>query len=570
MKWVSTKPFNRLRFILDSRLTLGNVLDKVCEVHRNGATFHLAEPLPYSGLPASSVSCVDLKAFANKVSNVLVGAGLKRFDRVAIIKTHAPDYFFLGLAVIRAGGISVPIHPGMSPTDLGHYLAHVGARFVITDPETFAGFQTIAPNTSVERWIFTSTPAAVMRVPHLALDRELPEASSSFQPVELARDADVLIVHTSGTTGFPKGVLCGNEGIMTALRANLLIQPFTRKNRGLLVGPYNHYATHLGLLTALVGAAPAWLVSKFDPEVVLRTIERERINVYVGFPDTYLRMHNHGLDAYDLGSVRAWMAAADATHEVHVRSFTSKGALFRLFGVRLIRSVFVDAWGTSEIGFFGLARFSTSFTRLFGRCIGKPSLFGPRVKIADENGRPLRRRQVGRFMVKGPTLFKGYWNAHDRLHGVMMDGWWWTGDVGYRDRLGRFFQLDRASDVIALDGHTIYTLPMEESLLKLPGIAEVVVIGLPKADGRLAPVAIVSLRDRGVVEPEVLRATANLQLGDLGRLERVVVVDDAQIPRGLTGKVLKRQLRERYAELLLAPALANLERPKQVAHVAPA
>jgi len=561
MEWVQTKPFNRLRFIFDSKLSLANALDKVCDVHRSGATYYLNEPLPYGGLPDRAVTCKDLRGFVNRVSNVLVAAGLKRFDRVAIYKTESPDYFFLGLAVIRAGGISVPVHPGMPLTDLSNYLAHVGARFVITDPKTFGGGmgQLQATGLALEKWIFTSSPPPDVSVPHVALEAQLPSASAEFEPVKLARDADVLIVHTSGTTGFPKGVLCGNNGIMQALRTNLMIQPFTRKNRGLLVGPYNHYASHLGLLTALVGAAPAWLHNTFDAEAVLRTIEAERINVYVGFPDTYLKMYNHGLERYDLSSMRAWMAAADASHEVHVRAFTRKGALFRLFGRPLMRSVFADAWGTSEIGFFGLARYSLSTTRRFGRCIGRPSPigFGPRVKIADEHGRSLPPGQIGRFMVRGPTLFKGYWNAHDRLHGVLIDGWWWTGDVGYRDRLGRFYQLDRVTDVIEAGERRIYTLPIEEQLLKLADVGEAVVVGVPRKDGRAAPIAIVSPLPGKSIDSEAFLVAANGRLKVDNQLDRVVVVEEKGIPRGLTGKVLKRQLRERYANLLTGDHAAH-------------
>ncbi|HEX8701960.1 MAG TPA: class I adenylate-forming enzyme family protein [Myxococcaceae bacterium] len=550
MDWVKTRFFNRLRFALDSKLSLANVADKAAAAQASGAVFYLHEPLRYSGLPEQAVSAREMLGFVNRVGNLLLAAGLKRFDRVAIYKTHSPDYFFLGLAIVKAGGIAVPINPRMAHRDLGNYLAHTGARFVITDPETFtSGVQEVAARSSVEKWIFTSAPAATA-VPSMVLERELPGASDQLEPVELASDSDVMIVHTSGTTGFPKGVLIGNGGIMSALRANLAIQPFSRKNKALFVGPYNHYATYLGMMTSLVGGAPVWVLSKADPEVVLRTIEREKISVYVGFPDTYLGMYHHGLDKYDLSSMRAWMSAADASHEVHVRAFVQHGALYRVFGRPVTRSVFVDAWGTSELGFFGLTRIAFAGTQRYGRCIGRQSIFGHKVKIADERGRPLKPGEVGRFMVKGPMLFKGYWNAHDRLHGVMIDGWWWTGDVGYRDSSGRFYQLDRAVDVMETRQGPVYTLPIEELLLKFPEVGEAVVFGVPDADGNTVPAAVVYPKPGAAANADELLRRINQQLEPQAALRRIVLVDVEEIPRGLTGKVLKRQVRERFVDLV--------------------
>lgn len=550
MEWVSTRLFNRLRFALDSELTLANAADKAAAAHRAGAVFYLHEPLRYSGLPERQVSAREALGFMNRVGNILLAAGLKRFDRVAIYKTHSPDYFFLGLAIVRAGGIAVPINPRMAHRDLSYYLKHTGARFVITDPESFTGgLQELVASAGVEKWIFTSEPP-VKTIPSVVLARELPGASDQLTPVELASDSDVMIVHTSGTTGFPKGVLIGNGGITAALRANLAIQPFSRKNKALFVGPYNHYATYLGMLTSLVGGAPVWVLSKADPESVLGTIEREKISVYVGFPDTYLNMYHHGLDKYDLSSIRAWMSAADASHEVHVRAFTQQGALFRVFGRPLIRSVFVDAWGTSELGFFGLTRISFSSTSRYGRCIGRQSFLGHRVKIADETGRPLKPGQVGRFMVKGPMLFKGYWNAHDRLHGVMIDGWWWTGDVGYRDKAGRFYQLDRAVDVVETRQGPVYTLPVEELLLKFPEVGEAVVFGVPDADGTMVPAAVLSPMPGMAIDAGKLLQRINAQLEPKAALRGLSLVNAEDIPRGLTGKVLKRQVRERFANLV--------------------
>jgi acyl-CoA synthetase (AMP-forming)/AMP-acid ligase II len=170
------------------------------------------------------------------------------------------------------------------------------------------------------------------------------------------------------------------------------------------------------------------------------------------------------------------------------------------------------------------------------------------VKVADETGRPLPAGQVGRLMVKGPTVFKGYWNEHHRLHGVVLDGWWWTGDLARHDRKGRFYQLDRDSDCIRTNACPIYTLLVEEELLKHPDVHEAVVIGIPAADGGEKPLIVLQAKEGRDTfdEPAAMRWIAeNIPL-PRPCTDVIVVRNDVDLPRGLTGKILKRVLRDRY------------------------
>jgi acyl-CoA synthetase (AMP-forming)/AMP-acid ligase II len=152
-------------------------------------------------------------------------------------------------------------------------------------------------------------------------------------------------------------------------------------------------------------------------------------------------------------------------------------------------------------------------------------------------------------MVKGPTLFKGYWNSHDRLHGTMYDGWWWTGDIGYRDRWGRFYHLDRATDVIYTAQGPVYSLLAEEVLMNHPDVGEVSVFGVPTADGKQKAIAVVNARAGREIDTASLRVWTNELLRLSGPIADILAVDLDEVPRGLTGKVLKRVLREQYAVL---------------------
>jgi acyl-CoA synthetase (AMP-forming)/AMP-acid ligase II len=321
--------------------------------------------------------------------------------------------------------------------------------------------------------------------------------------------------------------------------------------------PFNHQAAHVVMTLGLFDKVRMWSLDRFEPRAALELIQRERIHCFIGFSDTYLRMYEEGLDAYDLSSVRFWLNSADAAHDVHMQAFTRRGVCLGLFGRPLLRSIFLDGVGASEVGTSAVARAVFSFTRpTFRRRVGRTWPFGPQVKIADEHGEPLPPGQVGGFMVRGRTVFKGYWNAHERLHGNLQGGWWRTGDVGYRDRLGRYYHLDRAVDVIHTPAGPVYSLLFEELLLSHPDVSEVAVIGVPGPGEGQVPVAVLYARRGHTLDAEAVLAWTNERSRQVRGLEQVIVVEREGIPRGLTGKVLKRVLRERYAHRLQDEAVA--------------
>jgi acyl-coenzyme A synthetase/AMP-(fatty) acid ligase len=296
----------------------------------------------------------------------------------------------------------------------------------------------------------------------------------------------------------------------------------------------------------MLGNLRVWPISRTESGWVQKLIDRERITIFFGFPDVYLRMYEEGLDAYDLSSVQVWIATADTSHEVHKRAFCRKGALLRLRGRPLLGSLFLDVLGTSEVGWGALSRFTSSCSKpRHDRLVGRPSyLAGPKVKIADETGRRLPPGTVGHLMVKGPTLFKGYWNAREQPR--RPDGWWWTGDIGYQDRFGRVYHMDRAVDVIRTRDGPVYTLLAEEVLMSHPDVSEAAVFGVTDPLGEEVPVALVYPKAGHTIDSEACRAWVNGRLQRSAGLRQLAVVSPDDIPRGLTGKVLKRVLRARY------------------------
>ena len=541
---------SRLKIVLDADLTVSNLLDRMAVHAPDQEVFrfedHSLEPY---GITGRALTIKQVHAIVNQMAHAMSEHGIGRYDRVAIWKANSLDYFLISMAAIRLGGITVPINGGMTPADLVAYLTKIGPTALCLDRQALDRLHAagIEPATLAPRLFITDAAGAPARGT-IDFAGSVHAASPDGEGAAIPHDAHVMICHTSGTTGFPKGVLHCSESLTLAVRGQLRIQPITHRNVALMAAPMNHHIALSGCMTNVAGGLPVCIAVESDPDFLLRMIERQKVNIFFAFPHTYLEMYRAGPGRYDLSSMRMWMSGADAMHEVHIREFTRHGAFLRVGGKPAMRSVFMELLGTSEVGIVALMKISTSGTTRFARCVGKRTPISPKVKVADEHGRELPAGEVGRLMVKGPTVFKGYWNEHHRLHGVVTDGWWWTGDLARRDSKGRYYQLDRDSDCVRTNAGPIYTLPVEEELLKHPDVHEAVVIGVPAEDGGQKPMIVLQAkegRDEFDADKAECWIAEHIALARPCR-DVVVVREDADLPRGLTGKILKRVVRDRH------------------------
>jgi len=554
---------NRIRFIADRQLTIGNLIHKVVTAHGDMPLFTLDFDLGYGNLKGD-ITGHDFFRFLSQFRNILATEfDLQRYQRVAILKRNSPEYFFCGYGVMYAGGIAVPINGGMSTDDVVHYLNYTGSRLLITDVDSYRRLEANLWKVKCLEGVIIADNVPLDQPPRLPfikvaemMDLFARVPVQDFPPVVMNGDDICLICHTSGTTGFPKGVVHTNATLVAGLRRQLVAEPVTSKDRAMSASPFNHFINYTGLLSAMLANVQTWLVTRDSPENILGLIDSVGITVVFCFPHTYLAIYEHGLQNYRLDSVRLWLAGADASHEAHIAPFLEKGAFLRLFGKPVVASIYADTYGSSEVGFAALFRFASRHSRLFGRHIGKPNMVGPCIKVVDEQGREMLAGKPGRLVVKGPTVFKGYWNDMQKTLETVQNGWLWPGDIGYCDLQGRFFHLDRATDVIRKNGHDVYSLSIEEIILKFPEVIEAVVIGKAamvrsgnhfgqdSVQSRIA--AFIQFDDhcRDEAQRRTIADAINASLGANEKIDEFYSVYDKQIPRGLTGKVPKRIMRE--------------------------
>ncbi len=533
----------RIKFIFDKTLTVSNVLDKSVKAYGSDYTIlKFSGSQEHLGIKGNELTLGELKNVVNQLSNYLTKIGIKRFDRVAICKKGGVDYLIFSLAIYRCGAISVPINGNMSSENLNKYLESTGSRFVFVDADSISKLD---PKTIASSAI-SAIKTGKKGVELLGVDEgevALSSMSNDYEPVQIHDHDDVIIVHTSGTTGFPKGVLHGSHSMIRGTKAQLKLQPVTQKNYFLTASPTNHHITQASILAILTSGIPAFIPESENPVELLKIIEKEKITLMLAFPDVYSEMCTQDLAKYDLSTIKVWMAGGDSSHEVHIKKLTSHGAFLRMFNKKIIGSAYTEFFGTSEVGFAAFMKVSYFSTSQFQRCVGKPTPFSPKVKVADPEGNPLPPGVPGRLMVKGPTLFKGYWNAHDKLHGVYIDGWWWTGDVVYKDSKNRYFHMDREIDVIETKGYQVFSLPIEEVVLKHPSVFEVVVVSKKQNDETIPLVIVEPVKGKHVTEDEI-RQEISKELSGLPLFEVEILKPSQSFPRGLTGKVLKKKIRE--------------------------
>lgn len=564
-------------------ISLDRIADRAARMHGERPLFTCDRPAAWTVPALREIYRDPLVWSAERILRTVDGLavmlrGLPAFEhgaRVAILKENHLDMHFLMQGIVRAGGIAAPLNDGFAADMVEPYLAHLGASLLISDTRTLgrvldAGGELAPARTVMLAEARLDGDAAQQRVLAMLRRRshqhvlfiEEALAAATPQAVLPQRDADevLYVVHSSGTTGFPKAVMLRNEAQSHAVRGWLSYVHLSRtRDRGYLAVPNNHQAVILTFNSALLLGLPLHWSSPytrgaFDSARTLRELAGGGYTGFFAFPVAYTELKEHRLDPQQLRRMRFWASTADATHEAIIKRFVAVGGAFRSIGIPKAGAIYLDAQGSSEVGAPSVVRYYSPFTRHWGRRIGKPGStpFGPSIRIADSEGSPVARGEPGRLEVRGRTVLRAYWNDHGMTVSAIRRGWFFTGDMVRLAEDGHLVQLDREVDVIHTARGPVYSLLIEEVLHKDPAVFDACVFGARQADGTQSPAAAVVLREGMKVDAASLRTRFNQQLPERERLSSVRLVRWDEMPIGLTGKSLKRVFRE-ASELDCAP-----------------
>jgi acyl-coenzyme A synthetase/AMP-(fatty) acid ligase len=555
----------RARLLVDRELGAGNFLFRTVAANpRRDQPFLFAQRPDGKGPDdVDAYSLSDLALVTTRRAGWLHAHGVHHGDPVAVYVGEGIEPFLQYLALTSLGAIPALVN-GRMPADVAaRYIAHVGAVGLIADPEQRRQLARLpdADTAFFAQLRFDVTPAEVAA--SVEADPKLP----AIYPYQHGARDIVMLSHSSGTTGAPKAATFGHEQFFRGKRNRLWSFPSTSADRMLTTLPHSHSAGISYLMTATLLGLPTLATAGHEPDLVLPAMRSFQPTVVTGFPQTWIDLLDVGIDEDAARRVRMWINTGDSAHEKHVRSLVALGSRPRRFRPALRGSSFVDGLGSSEMGMALFRKVSTPDTQLYDRHVGSPQRIVRDVAVFDDEGRRVPDGTPGMLGVLTPTVTPGYWDDTERTVRSTFGGYWLTGDIVRRDAKGRYFHLDRVQDVIHGADGPIYSLPMEEVLLKTSAIADCAVVGVPAGRGGVdpveVPVAMVRLRIGESASASALLAEANNALREAGltQLSALVLADHhGGLPIGPTGKVLKRMLRERLAALDLVMSEGDLGR----------
>lgn len=475
-----------------------------------------------------TLSYAALDALMDRVAAALWRDGVQRGDAIAICAGTSIAYAGTYLGALRAGVVVAPLAPGATAESLGGMVRDAGARLLFTDREVA---QALGPRAATVPRILLDEAAG-----GLGWQAWLAPLGARVPDAEVDADWPFNIIYSSGTTGEPKGIV-QPHGMRWAHVQRGATYGYGPDTVTLLSTPLYSNTTLVVFFPTLAYGGTVLLMGKFDAAAYLALAERERVTHTMLVPVQYQRL----------------MARPDfGQHDL--RSFRMKFCTSAPFSAALKAEV-LARWPGGLVEFYGM-------TEGGGTCIleahrhpdklhtvGQPAQ-GHDIRLIDEQGREVSAGEAGEVVGRSPGMMRGY---HGRPEKTREAEWYApdgqrfirTGDIGRFDDQGFLMLFDRRKDMIISGGFNIYPSDLEAVLREHPSVQDAAVVGVPSEQWGETPVAYVVLREGQGVAADELRDWMNQRVGKTQRLADLCYLDE--LPRSAIGKVLKRELRERYA-----------------------
>jgi long-chain acyl-CoA synthetase len=465
------------------------------------------------------VTYAMLDDLASRVAGFLKDRGLAPGDRVGVMLPNVPYFGIVYYGVMRAGGVVVPMNVLLKSREVRFYISDPDAKFLFgwhefADSARQGGREAGAEVISVKPGDFESLLADARRAPE----------DAERNPSDTA-----VILYTSGTTGTPKGAELTHSNMRENCRygATELVRV---SEQDVILGAlplFHSFGQTCCMNNAVRAGACLTLIPRFDPVKALEIIQRDQVTLFEGVPTMYHAMLNHpDRERYDISHLRTCVSGGSAMPVEVMRGFE------KAFGC-----VVLEGYGLSETS--PVASFNHLDREHKPGSIGTP-IQGVEMKVVDDDDNDLPAGEVGEIVIRGHNVMKGYWNRPEATAEVMRNGWLHTGDMARVDEDGYFFIVDRKKDMIIRGGYNVYPREIEEVLYEHPAVLEAAVMGVPdQAMGEEVGAAIV-LRPDMEASADEIRSFVKERVAAY-KYPRHVWFDE-ELPKGPTGKVLKREI----------------------------
>jgi long-chain acyl-CoA synthetase len=468
----------------------------------------------------TTMTYAELDAASSRLATFLRREGIGAGDRVGVMLPNIPAAPIVYYGIWRLGGIAVPMNPLMQAREVAFYASNTGAKALIGTPEFADAATQGAAGAGSKVWLVDDAELA-----------RLTDGLPGFgEPVERGASDTAVVLHTSGTTGTPKGaeLTHGSLGSNQDVIVRRLLK-LTDEDVVLACLPLFHvFGMTCAMNAAIAAGAGLSLMARFHPAKAIERIRRDRVTVLEAVPTMYTAL----LSVAD-------QFPPDAT--ASLRTCVSGGAALPVAVLndfeKAFDAVILEGYGLSETS--PATTFNHPDAERRPGSIGTP-IEGVQLRLVDEDGKEVPTGSPGELQVKGPNVMKGYWNLPEATEASIRDGWFSTGDIAVVDEDGFYWIVDRKKDLIIRGGYNVYPREIEEVLHEHPAVAKVAVIGIAHDSLGEEVGAAVVLKAGAAAAAEELRQFVKERVAAYKYPRRIWLVDS--LPTGPTGKLLRREV----------------------------
>jgi acyl-CoA synthetase (AMP-forming)/AMP-acid ligase II len=476
----------------------------------------------------------------NRLAHSLLSLGLTKGDKVAVLLENSIEIIEIFLATAKTGIVIVPINFRLVSSEIEYIVDNSDAKaFFVHDEFTSevdpirGGLKNIPP----ENYIAVGQEVEGYK-PYEAF---IAGAEDGEPQVEVAPEDTWILIYTSGTTGKPKGVVRSHESHIAFYLINGVDFGFNEHDYCLNVMPLCHINSTFFTFTFVYIGGSVYIhpARSFRPEEILEIVEQEKITFISLIPTHYNLILNASEAAKqrDVSSIKKLLCSSAPVRK------SMKLAIMDFFpGVELY-----EGYGSTEAGIVTVLKPEDQMRKLGS--IGFETLGTDFVKILDAEGNEVGVGEVGELYSRGPMLFDEYYKLPDKTAAAFREGWFSAGDMATRDEDGFYQIVDRKDNMIITGGENVYPSEIEEIIGSHECVFDCAVIGLPD-DKWGEKVAAVVVRkpglDESLINDETIQECCKAQMAGFKRPKEILFIDEDQMPRTPTGKILHRKLREKF------------------------
>lgn len=473
-----------------------------------------------------------MNAQANRVANALASMGVKKGDRVAIWLPNCFEFLTSFYGVLKIGAVALPMNILYKAREIEFLLSNSESKAVIIQGESLETLNQIRGNFSdLEKVIVIGEEKDYGDA--LSFEKAVKSSSDDFHSLNLSPDEPATILYTSGTTGNPKGAVLTHYNLLMNSEFYAASLGASEDWVGICVLPLSHLLSLAAGVMVLFGKGGTMhVMDRFTAEEAAQIISRYKVNYSFAVRTVYtLFLTLPDEPRFDLTSLEICIVTGAVTPLELRKEIEEK-----------FKCKTIQAYGQVETS--PVITMDRVDMKLKFESVGYP-LPHIEIKIVDEEDRSLPANEHGEICCKGHCVMKGYWNNPAGTESAIIDGWLHTGDIGMLDEEGYVYIFDRKKDMIICGGYNIYPIELEELLYENPKVLEAAVVGI--ADDKMGeiPKAYITLKPGEEADEEEIMDYVKDRLAKYKKLRAVEFLEE--LPKGPTGKILRRELRERTA-----------------------